>query len=76
MKTIKNPNTILKWQGKLVRVISINEGHRAINMEYIDKNDNPKCPHCDMPIKNYQFEIIESSPLFQENAEAIETLTS
>jgi hypothetical protein len=74
MKKVKEPNAIFKWRGKLVKVIGINEGMRAINIEYIDEKDSDLlCPHCGKPV-NHQFEIIEQSPLFQESAEPIETL--
>ncbi len=74
MKKVNNLSAIFKWKGKLVKVIGVNEGHRSIIMEYIDEKDSDLiCGHCGHPV-NHHFDVIESSPLFQENAEKIETL--
>jgi hypothetical protein len=74
MKKVKQPSAIFKWKGKLVKVVGINPGMKAICMEYLNEEDSSLiCPHCGKPV-NHQFEEIEESPLFQENAEKITTL--
>jgi hypothetical protein len=74
MKKVEEPNAIFKCKGKPVKVIGINESHRSIIMEYLDEEDSDIiCKNCGNPV-NHQFNIIESSPLFQENAKRIETL--
>lgn len=62
---------VLKWKGKLVQVKFLNEGHRAIGMEFLE---DEHCPNCGHNLGKKQFEIIESSLLFQENAEPVETI--
>lgn len=59
MKTIKNPNSLLYWKGRLVKVTSIAEG-KTIFM--VDLNTGEK------------HDALEHSPLFQENAEPVDTL--
>lgn len=75
MKRVISPSAIFKYNGKLVRVVGINEGQRSILLEYLDKNNNPECPHCGKPIEDYQFDVIEGCLNFQGGAEPIETLT-
>jgi len=70
MKTAE-PNDIIDWCGRLYKVIGLNPGHKAVAMESIDDN---VCPHCGGVIGKDRMEIIESSPLFQENAEPIKTI--
>jgi predicted MarR family transcription regulator len=61
--------TILKWKGELVEVSWYGEG-KEITMTPIGAKPCKKCGE----IKRYH--ILEHSPLFQENAEPVETLTS
>ena len=63
-----NLGDIFLYQCKLVEVVAINEGHRSIVFQEI----NPKRCECCGEIK--QYDIIESSPLFQENSEPIQTI--
>ena len=66
MKKVSKPSTILKWQGELVEVIGISEG-RTIHMRSL----SGACSSCGQ-VKAYDF--LEHSPLFQENAEPVDTL--
>lgn len=59
------------WNGKLVKVVGINEGHRSILFQELEPC---KCPHCGGPLENEQYHVIEGSPLFQENAKPISTI--
>ena len=71
-KQVTKPAVILRYEGKLVGVIGIlNE--KSIAMRYVYNEDKPKCPCCGFEIE-YEFVIIESSRLFQENAEPVNTL--
>ena len=67
MKTAKLGDYLL-WQGKLAKVIGEID-RPSIIIELIEVET---CPHCG--IKNSQFTVITSSPLFQENAEPIKTI--
>lgn len=64
------PGDYLLWEGELVKVIGSSDSDRVVYMEYIDK---PKCQNCGEPYDE-QFSAIESSPLFQRNAEPINTI--
>ena len=66
-RIIMMPSAILKWKGELVEVIGISEG-KVIHMRPV--NEKP-CEHCG---KIKQYDVLENSPLFQENAEAVNTL--
>jgi len=67
MKHISKPATILKWKGELVEVVGISEG-RTIHMQSVNAE---KCKLCGS-VK--QYDVLENSPLFQENAEPVDTL--
>lgn len=56
------------WKGVLVKVVYINEGKRSIGFEAVVST---VCPTCHQSI---QYDIIEDSPLFQENAKPINTI--
>lgn len=59
---------VLRWQGKLYEVIAINDGQRALVLAPV----NPvPCPTCGQFDRVY---VIESSRLFQENAEPVSTI--
>ena len=70
MKTAQLGDYLL-WKKQLVKVVFMNPGEKAIGMETLD---DKKCPHCGGSLGKEQFEIIESSPMFQEGAEPIQTL--
>jgi hypothetical protein len=72
MKTVDKPAAIFLYEGKLVQVIGIINA-RAICMRYLQKEDMPKCSHCGEPVDR-EFVVIESSPLFQKNAQPVNTL--
>lgn len=61
----------LIFEGKLVKVVSINPGSKSINMETIEDH---LCPHCGESLGKKQIEVIESSPMFQNGAESIRTI--
>lgn len=71
MKNAKLGDTIL-WKGKLSKIIG-EFNARAVVIQSVEKC---KCPHCDKDLSKKQSTIIVSSPLFQENAEAVKTLTN
>lgn len=66
-------NDYLEWEGRIYQVKWINPGSRSIGAESIDQS---KCPHCGGDIGKDTFDMIESSPLFQENAKPIQTIKS
>lgn len=71
MKTA-NLGDYLFYDGALVKVIAINPGKKAIVMESLA---DELCPHCNKSLGKKQIEIIEDSPLFQDNAKPIQTIT-
>jgi hypothetical protein len=67
MKTIEHPGTIIKYNGKLCEVVGIaNE-----KVLFIIEVGAKPCEICGQ-IKEYS--EVESSPIFQEKAEAVKTL--
>lgn len=67
MKQIENPNTILKWKNELVKVVAIGTG-KTIHMQPINAERCRSCGHTP------EITVLEQSPLFQDNAEPVETL--
>ena len=67
MKTIDEPNALLYWNKELVKVVGISNG-KVIHMSPVNTQ---RCEYCGV-VK--EISVIESSPLFQENAEAVETI--
>jgi hypothetical protein len=61
---------VIRWQGKLATVISLCTGEKMVGIEMIE---SPKCECCGHPYQ-YQFDVAESSPLFQESAEPVKTI--
>lgn len=61
---------VFYWKGQMVKVVAT-ANEPTVFMETME---NQKCPHCDGDIGKHQFGIIPTSPLFQENAEPIQTL--
>ena len=67
MKTVKEPNTYLTYQGKLCEVVSI-----ARDKVLFIKEVNAKpCNTCG---ETKEYAVVEISPQFQENAEPIKTI--
>lgn len=60
----------LLWKGKLARVIGLCDRPTVI----IEMIEPTKCPHCGGEIGREQVDVVIESPLFQENAEAIQTI--
>lgn len=56
------------WEGKLCQVISINRGDKSIGFKEVGSKP---CPTCG---EEKWYDVIESSPLFQENAKPINTI--
>lgn len=69
MKHVAEPDTLLLWDGELMRVNSIGEG-RTITLMPIDAKS---CNHCG---EVRTVTVLEHSPLFQSKAEAVATLTT
>lgn len=59
------------WMGKLTAVTSINPGEKAINFT---TKDTGNCPHCGKPVDE-NWSVIEGSPMFQQNAEPVKTIS-
>jgi hypothetical protein len=72
MKTAQLGDYLL-WEGRVVKVLFINPGSKAIGMETLE---DKKCPHCGGSLGKEQFEIIESSPMFQEGAKPLQTINN
>ena len=67
MKEVKQPSTIIKYQGKLCEVV----GFATSKVLFIREVGAKPCEKCG-EIKEYA--EVESSPNFQERAEAVKTL--
>jgi len=74
MKTAETRD-LLRWREneRIYEVIGFNPGEKAVCMRSLDEN---LCPHCNKPTGKDYMEIIESSPLFQENVEPIKMIKS
>ena len=70
MKTAKLYDYLM-WKGKLAQVVGIAD-RKSVIIELKEKN---LCPHCSGDLGFQQIQVIESSPLFQENAEPINTIS-
>ncbi len=68
MKQITKPGSYLFWKGELCMVIAIGTG-KTIHMVPVDKSK--ECEKCHAYIEH---SVLEGSPLFEENAEAVTTL--
>ena len=62
----------LLWKGKLAQVIGLCDRPTVI-MHTIEQ---AKCPHCGGDLGVEQIEVVIGSPLFQENAEPIKTISN
>lgn len=69
---MKNPKLgdYLLWKGELAKVVYESTG-RTVGIELIKDH---KCPHCNESLGKKQIEMIPESPLFQDNAEALQTM--
>lgn len=61
---------LLYWKNSLAKVIGRADRPTLI----IEMIDDKKCPHCRGSLGREQFSIIPESPLFQENAEPVNTI--
>jgi len=69
---MKNPKLgdYLLWKGELAKVVYETD-QRTVGIELIT---DCKCPHCNKSLGKKQVDIIPTSPLFQENAEPLQTM--
>jgi hypothetical protein len=58
------------YDGQLMKVVGINEGNRSIIFEPINSEN---CPFCG---EKKQYNVIEQSPNFQQNAKPVDTIRS
>lgn len=68
MKTIENPSTIIKYLGKICEVVGIANDEKVL---FIREVGGKPCECCG-EIKEYA--VVENSPNFQKNVEAVITL--
>lgn len=61
----------LLWKGNPAKIIGETSSRQVI----IELLENCKCPHCNGDLGKEQFHMIVSSPLFQENAKPIPTIS-
>jgi len=66
-KKITELGALLRWRGELMEVVSWTDG-RVIYMTPVGAE---RCKHCG---ELKEVAVVEASPLFQENAEPVETL--
>jgi len=69
---MKNPKLgdYLLWKGELARVVYETD-QRTVGIELLEDS---KCPYCNKSLGKKQLDIIPTSPLFQENAETLQTM--
>ena len=60
----------LLWQGKPAKII----GETSSRQVVIELLENCKCPHCQGYLGKEQIHMIVSSPLFQANAERLQSI--
>lgn len=63
-------NSIFYYKNELVQAVGI----ATDKVIFLRKLSTCLCPHCNKPIEQNDIALVESSPLFQENAKEIETL--
>lgn len=66
---VNRPGDVLLYDGELAEVIGIGEG-RSITLQFIRKET---CPTCG---SEPRLHLLEHSPLFQDHAEPVGTITS
>lgn len=67
-----NLGDYLLWKGKLSKVIAIARRPTIV----IEQVEDRCCPECGYNLGKEQFSVIPESPLFQESAEPITTITT
>lgn len=60
----------LLWQGKPAKIIGETSSRQVI----IELLETSKCPHCQGDLGKEQIHMIVSSPLFQANAERLQSI--
>ena len=60
----------LLWQGKPAKIIGETSSRQVI----IELLENCKCPHCKGDLGKEKIHMIVSSPLFQQNAEKLQSI--
>ena len=60
----------LLWQGKPAKIIGETSSRQVI----IELLENCKCPHCSGDLGKEQIHMIVASPLFQGNAERMQSI--
>ncbi len=60
----------LLWKGKPAKIIGETSSRQVI----IELLENCKCPHCQGDLGKEQIHMIVSSPLFQGNAERVQSI--
>jgi len=76
MKVVYQPKGFFYWKDKLVKIIYINTGMKSIGFESVEEKDGVRCSHCGEFVMPERYDVIEDSPLFQENAKPVDTLTN
>ena len=69
---MKNPKLgdWLLWKGEPAKIV-YEANQRTVGIELVN---DCKCPHCKKILGKKQINVIPTSPLFQENAEPLQTL--
>ncbi len=62
----------LTWKDKLAKII----GRADVPTVMIEMIEDDTCPHCGKSTGKHQFSVIPTSPLFQESAKPIQTITT
>lgn len=65
-----NLGDVFEYRGRIFKVVAVNEGYRSL---FIEPIDNKICKCCG---RSEQFDVIESSPMFQNYSEPIKTIRS
>ena len=60
-----------QWEGEVVTVATVINKEKVIGFK---TEKTLKCPHCDKHIPEWH-DVVESSPMFQDGATAIKSLT-
>lgn len=61
----------LTWNGRLAKIVG-GYDQPSVRIEFVD---DATCPHCGESLGKEQFMMIPTSPLFQESAEPIQTMS-
>lgn len=71
---MKNPKLgdYLLWEGNPAKII----GETSSRTVIIEILENSKCNHCNGDLGKRQIHMVVSSPLFQQNADPMPTITS